>query len=354
MLDPIRPVLSDPEFLRVASLNFREEEWEVYLARSDRKEDVWKARFVYEASSQFPKESLSEKKKASIWLRIDDRIARGNSLGAKTRFRLSWLGWAAAAILFAIGSFLLTPQGPVETALDSDASTGVSPSGRIQIVNDKNRVLPVPLLDGSTVLLAPNSRLSYDESLYGTAGVREVWLEGEAFFEVVSNAQVPFYVFANELATKVIGTSFNIKSFPLDGRAEVVVHTGKVKVFLPLSTESKTESEGNGLLLSASERVVLDKASHSFASDRVSAENLVGEHSDYSFDDEPVSEVFARLEQSYGIVIRYPLENLEGCRITALLNDEPLYEKIRLICLGLNASYELVEGEIVISSDGCL
>src|SRR5690606_4529689 len=163
----------------------------------------------------------------------------------------------------------------------------------------------------------------------------------------------PFYVLANELVTRVVGTSFNVKAFPEEDVAEVVVHTGKVKVFLSGSAESRQQAEDKAKTLKAFDRAVLDRLSHSIKSERVIPEIIMEEVFDYNLDVTPVLKVFAALERQYGVKIQYPESVLSECRITADLSDESFYEKIRLICLGLNASYELVDGEVVVTSDGC-
>ncbi len=66
---------------------------------------------------------------------------------------------------------------------------------------------------------------------------RDVYLSGEAFFEVTKNPDRPFRVFANEIVTKVLGTSFTVRSFENDTTIQVIVRTGKVTVYSQAITE---------------------------------------------------------------------------------------------------------------------
>ena len=83
------------------------------------------------------------------------------------------------------------------------------------------------LHDGSTVILEPGGEVRYNEKFLNT---REVYLSGDAFFEVTKDASRPFLVYANEITTKVLGTSFRIKAKQGEKEIVVAVKTGKVSV----------------------------------------------------------------------------------------------------------------------------
>lgn len=86
----------------------------------------------------------------------------------------------------------------------------------------------INLPDGSSVELNCQSTLRYPRSFEGDR--REVELTGEAFFEVVHNDSLPFIVRANGVETEVLGTSFDVRSYPGDETTDVSLITGKVKV----------------------------------------------------------------------------------------------------------------------------
>ncbi len=72
-----------------------------------------------------------------------------------------------------------------------------------------------------------------------------------------------------------------------------------------------------------------------------------------TFEDASLPEVFDALEKGYGITITYDKEKLARCRLTACLSDEPLPEKIRLICKAIQAPYEINGNQVVIKGKGC-
>ncbi len=81
------------------------------------------------------------------------------------------------------------------------------------------------------------SKLSYPQEF--SSYLREIKLEGEAFFEVKKNAQKPFIVNANNLDIKVLGTKFNVKSYSNEKNIETTLFSGKVSVELK-NAENKT------------------------------------------------------------------------------------------------------------------
>ncbi len=84
------------------------------------------------------------------------------------------------------------------------------------------------LADGTKIWLSPSSSLEYPDQLKGK--LREVKLEGEAFFEVAKDKQHPFVIHSGPLDTRVVGTSFNIQSYKTQPSSTVTVVTGIVQV----------------------------------------------------------------------------------------------------------------------------
>jgi len=84
------------------------------------------------------------------------------------------------------------------------------------------------LPDGSTVWLNAGSKISYEGDFTGTT--RDVSLEGEAYFDVVKNPQRPFIVHTSGIDIKVLGTIFNVRSYPNDKTVETTLLRGLVQV----------------------------------------------------------------------------------------------------------------------------
>lgn len=350
--DPeIAKFLSDPVFVRLVKRG-EDKQWKEYeQANWERREAMAAARLILLASEQFPGQVLENERKRVLWNRIEEDIEEEGRLNSWRVFA-SRFWWAAAMLVLLAGSVLQRYRSVTVEGKERPGLTVVQKPHFEEIVNDRKSVFPVDLPDGSTVLLAPDSRVRYDLHDFGTSGKREIHLSGEAFFEVVPNKESPFYVYAGEFTTKVLGTSFNVRAFPDDEQAEVVVRTGRVTVFAA-DISGRKGAEPEGEIVNPDERIVLDRNKMQLSLEKLEKPEMPEEQLLHFFDDKPVSDIFRVLEKTYGIKIRYPDDLLSDCRITASFVNETLYEKIRLICKGLGATYKVVDGEIVIDSEGC-
>ncbi len=224
--------------------------------------------------------------------------------------------------------------------------------------NQTSSPLLITLPDGSSVILQPSTKISYSPKEYNQER-REVILSGEAFFEVQKNAVIPFIVYANELITKVLGTSFTIKANPKSSKTDVIVKTGSVEVFMQNDVNKNqkiNEKKLSGLILKPNEQASLIRAEERIEKSILTkTEQIYLPIHQLSFDFEEVSvaEVIEVLNNAYNIEIVYDREKLANCTLTAHLSDEPLYEKIKLICFALEATYEESNGKIYIKSNGC-
>lgn len=226
-----------------------------------------------------------------------------------------------------------------------------------EIINHSAKPMPVKLSDGSLIILKKGSRISYSPSFNGAT--REVYLSGEGFFEVAKNPEKPFLIYANGLVTKVLGTSFVIKAYPADQDVTVEVMTGRVAVFAqsdPRIKEKAASRELEGVLLMPNQKIVYVRDEVRLAKSLIDAPQLISESPAkhrFAFEDTPVPQVFAALEKAYEVDIVYDEQLLANCPLTATLTDQPLFDKLDVICRVIEARYELIDGQIVIYSRGC-
>jgi transmembrane sensor len=94
----------------------------------------------------------------------------------------------------------------------------------------------ITLADGSKVRLNASSSLRFP--VYFSGNKREVYLTGEAFFDVVADPSNPFIVHVNDEAVQALGTSFNIKAYPEESCSKTTLLTGAVNVQLPAATKT--------------------------------------------------------------------------------------------------------------------
>ncbi len=229
--------------------------------------------------------------------------------------------------------------------------------GLVEQTNNSNKPQIITLSDGSSVLLQPNSKLSYPKIFTGNE--RKVYLSGEGFFEISKNPKKPFFVYANEIVTKVVGTSFRVKAYSDQPDVEILVRTGKVKV---KSNELISKSDEEEIVLLPNQALRFLRNDMKFnkitniTQDPVLVQNVGNiEQLSFEFNDIPVSQIFETIEQAYLVDIDYPQNKLKECHLTTSLSDQPLTEKLKIVCksIGNNTSFEMNGNQIIITSEGC-
>lgn len=223
--------------------------------------------------------------------------------------------------------------------------------------NDSGVAQTISLHDGSKVTLQPQSSLSYPAVFDGK--IRVVRLEGEAFFDVARNPEKPFLVHFNKLVVKVLGTSFTIRSFDSEEKVQVTVKTGKVSVF-DNEELTKTSNEPNptlnGIVLTANQEIYYKKDQKQFEKSLIANPVIVDQtvqEKDFIFEETPLIEVFRKFEKAYGIPIIVDENQVQNCTLTASMAEEPLPEKLNLMCKAIHASYEMIDGQIVMNVRSC-
>lgn len=230
-----------------------------------------------------------------------------------------------------------------------------SSSSEIEQSNNSDTIQLVTLFDGSKVQLYPKSKLSFSHGSFSKK--REVYLTGEAFFDVTKNPSVPFVVYTKDLVTKVLGTSFNVKAYPFENKASVQVKTGKVSVYRKenFSDKNAVANKLDGVIVVPNQQVIYDVASNQLRKTIIDEPAVLANNSPgtFVFNSTPLKEVFKILQNIYGITIIYDESVINSCSLSASMGDESFYEKLELICKAINASYESIDGTIFISSQGC-
>lgn len=230
-------------------------------------------------------------------------------------------------------------------------------AGMVEQVNRTDKPVQVRLPDGSTVRLQPNSRIQHVAG-FGQQ-VRAVILTGEAFFDVVPNPKVPFLVYARDVVTRVVGTSFTVKAFDENPQVTVAVRTGRVTVYSRKELEQQRNIENpvvTGVVLTPNQQVVFNPREEIFRKELVEKPAVIAQHAEsvsFDFEDASISEVFRRIEDTYAIDIVYNEPLLQKCTLTASLTGLSLYEQLRLISKSLEGSYEVTDGKILILATGC-
>lgn len=269
-------------------------------------------------------------------------------------FGTSWVKWGMAAsvlIAMAYGATVLQKSSTLKKTAELTSGTQTMPKGNIELKNTSDKPHKIVLEDGTVVTLKSQSSLSYPEHFDQKA--RIVHLSGEAFFNVTKNPARPFFVYTGQLVTRVLGTSFNVKSINSAKSVEVSVVTGRVSVY---ENSKKSGQTRNGIILNPNQKIRFDIEKKVLVPELV--EEPIPVHppekkASFIFEETPLPEVISIIQQVYGIEIVLETPAMEHCVFTGDINDLPLYSQLRLICKSISANYELRGTTLFISGDGC-
>jgi transmembrane sensor len=276
-----------------------------------------------------------------------------------SRYKKLWYAAAVLAIALATtGSYFIFNRWN-HAAVGKFDYASVTPSKQlIENVNTSGKPVKVVLPDESIVELGAGSRIAYANN-FDSSDTRDVYLLGEAFFKVTKNPSHPFRVLANEIVTKVLGTSFTVRSFEKDSIIRVTVRTGNVSVYSQANTsiaETSSPNQLGGIILTPNQELVYKKSDREFKKTLLQDPVVITPAVDEKimmYDDTPLEKVFTQLSKTYGINIVYDKDLLKKCAVTADLRSETFYRKLDLICKAIGAHYEIIDGQVVVQSNGC-
>lgn len=260
-------------------------------------------------------------------------IIRQMNLNTKSAsLRLKFLKYAAVIILViglsgTIGFFI---------------STGISKSEvqYTEIIVPKGERSSVVLPDGSTVQLNSDSKLKFLSSF--NSGKRKVILSGEAFFSVSHDKSHPFLVETTSLQIEVLGTKFNVSSYPNDKLITAFLESGKVKI---------TSLGSDNVMLSPNEAFVFNKSSHE-------SRKLV--MSDYRLMDwtkgvmtingETIGELAKKIERRFNVEIKFKDDEVKNHIYTGSINDQDLNTVLEALKFASSIKYYREGDKIILSS----
>lgn len=231
-----------------------------------------------------------------------------------------------------------------------------SSEAMLTLVNSYSEPLSALFNDGSEVILYPGSQITYPEHF--DSSKREIYLTGEAFFDVSKDAERPFLVYSQEIITKVLGTSFTVKAYSDEKEITVAVKTGKVSVSThKRNFRGRTALPSQEIILNPNQQAVYNKEE-----DRVQKQVLENPKTalakpvsfNMQYEEAPVVRIFEVLSEMYNVKVLYDERELAGCSLTTSMSDESLEERIKIICTAIGAEYVYSEDAITIKGDGCI
>lgn len=215
-------------------------------------------------------------------------------------------------------------------------------------INPKGQKSIIYLEDGSKVWLNAESKLTYKKS-YHDATIREVHLEGEAFFDVAPHPSKAFVVHTSDIFIRVLGTAFNVKSYSSDNTIETTLLHGKVAI------ESKgTDKPDKSYTLSPNEKAVFVKNKQLITIAKVNAESSTSwTKQQLNFEEQPIDDVLVDLERWFNVEIEAPQRGSLDCKLTASIKDETLEEVLDFLMVTHQIQYTIENGKVTIKGNFC-
>ena len=271
-------------------------------------------------------------------------------LPKKTDRIYRYLAGLAAAGIIAVSSVLLF-QGkqPAENLFSKNVSgKSISSGSAIR----KTVMLP----DGTLITIGKESTIRLNQNF--STGNRELWLSGEAFFDVKHDPQHPFVVHTISSDIRVLGTVFNVKAYPGDTTMETTLIRGSVRVDAKKHTNYSITLKPDEKLISYKPTGAKQDINHSFYSilpvkNRSTGTGKPDEikwvRNRLDIEDEPLSVIARKLQQWYGITIVVTDDEVKNYRYSGVFESENVLKTLEALQLSYPFQFTVTEDKITIN-----
>lgn len=285
----------------------------------------------------------------------------------RSRFLLINVASVAALLLVALIFVIASPK----TNLFNSNSEEVAYQ---EISTPKGSRSQLVLIDGTKVWLNADSKLIYPSKF--SDNEREVKLIGEAYFDVKTNKEKPFYVRAGEINVKATGTSFNVKNYPDENLIETTLLEGKVII-------ERAASENNQavelITLKPNEKITLTKGEHTNIKDLTSLVDPEDENVNVAplrsiktavltkdanveksvswkdnkviFEKESFEMIVNQLERRFGVNFVFKTESTKKILFTGTFDEVSIEGALEAMSFATPFAYEIENDSIIISKN---
>lgn len=278
--------------------------------------------------------------------------------------KYKWLAAASILGLIAVSTWILTSRSfePVDGKKSKGIANQMLVENAFARTGENERKI-VYLVDGTKVTMNGNTTLTVDSS-FGM-NTRLVRLEGEAFFDVQHDKRAPFIVQLKDFRVRVLGTMFNVRSYPEDRNSETALVKGKVeieenithyKLFLKPYEKAILPNTGFTTNPSVQKKEQTDNRQPSpivvkplnISNDGVSISETAWMQNRLEINDETFLELKNKLERWYSVSIRFMDEEVKQYRFTATFEKENIDQVLQAMQLSYPFNYTKKDNLIMI------
>lgn len=239
------------------------------------------------------------------------------------------------ALVRNIAAILMVPVllFSIYQSLDNQDSLSVLTKNSNQVIKyivPSGQKSSVILADGTKVWLNSGTTLSVPMS---ESRKRNVYLEGEAFFDVVKNEKVPFVVDTKDYSVKVFGTQFDVRSYKYKAESETILKEGSISIVTKGNEEIKM-APGQAFFVDKEQKHVIAEVNPDIYISW--KDNLL------KIDNEELQDLLIRMEHWYGVKIHVEnYEMVKNLKYTLTIKTESLREMLDLMCYVTPLTYKI-------------
>ncbi|MBS1597221.1 MAG: FecR family protein [Bacteroidetes bacterium] len=320
--------------------------------------DLWHSKLLQNISKEDPNKAFEkhlerlESVDESFLVRKEEIIPE---LPKKNRRKILLVCLSAAIAVSIFFAGVKIYNGSVS---DQSAASKINSEVSTRYGSKTNLVLP----DGTKVWLNAGSKLNYDKN-YGNS-IREVGLTGEAYFDVVKNPEKPFIIHTSKIDIKVLGTAFNVKSYPGEKTIETSLIRGSIEItFKDRPSEKVILKPNEKLVVANDDAPVVVQKRQSF---KQSNEPIVAiSHLSYArrdstiietawvqnklfFQDESFRELAAKMQRWYGVSIQFDNSERDTLHFTGSFENETIQQALDALQLTARFNYDIQGNQVSI------
>ncbi|HUB60196.1 MAG TPA: FecR domain-containing protein [Puia sp.] len=265
------------------------------------------------------------------------------------------------SLTIGIGVLIALIWSPHRTPPFAPANIVHQPAAGSDIYTANGSRTHLTLPDGTLVWLNAGSRLTYGKNFDLTT--REVSLAGEAFFDVARNSQKPFLIHTARIDVRVLGTSFNLKSYPTDRTTEATLIRGSIQVSIKDRPSEKIILKPNEKLVIANYDSILHPAVPGkyiaapdkplIAIGKPTYEQKTGTIIETSwvdnkliFREENFGDLARQMERWYGVTIQFDDPALQQLQFTGSFKEETIQQALDALKYTAKFNYR-IEGNLI-------
>lgn len=256
------------------------------------------------------------------WIKSPAETRRESVSGGRRTAIASMLFVAVVAVLFI---FKPWQREPARTRIISSLT---------QKTTDRSEYKYLLLHDGTEVWLNAASSLKFPDHFDNNK--REVFLSGEAYFDVKHAEETPFIIHTGPISTLVVGTAFNIKAYPNQKSVVVSVSRGKVKV---------SRRDNTVATLTTGQQVKVEQVGEAVVERSIPADRIAAwQEGNMVYDDETLSDIIRDIERVYNATIKVENQSMMDVKLsTSFRRDIGVEQALQVLC-------RLTDTELVRSS----